>query len=368
MEYELKPRQICLFIISFFPVAKLFMMASVISASANEDTWLSVLINLGLDLISIISIVYLAKKTNKTFFEILTKVFGKIGSKFILFLYLIFFLLKSILPINEAKDYMRLTLFVTKPGSTNFLPFFVLAFYLCLKRLRVLGRIADLTFILTTTGFFVLFFLSLGNSDFSAILPIGANGLSNILKGAYKGLNWFGDACYIMFFIGEYDTDKKAGLKIVLSYLFNALIITLFAISFYGVFSSIASKQKFSLTEAVKYDNAINFTGRFDYFGIILILFSNFFAMILPLFFASKILDRIFEMKYKWISSMIVVAISFTVVILFNDYFASIENFIINYASGYFLILGNILPALCPLLLIKLSKIKEKKQYEICKN
>ena len=83
MEYELKPRQICLFIISFFPVAKLFMMASVISASANEDTWLSVLINLGLDLISIISIVYLAKKTNKTFFEILTKVFGKIGSKFI---------------------------------------------------------------------------------------------------------------------------------------------------------------------------------------------------------------------------------------------------------------------------------------------
>lgn len=365
MEYELKPRQICLFIISFFPVAKLFMMASVVSASANEDTWLSVLINLSLDLISIFSIVYLSKKTDKTIFELISEVFGKLGGKFILFLYLIFFMLKSILPINEAKDYMRLTLFVTKPGSNNFLPFFILAFYLCLKRLRVLGRIADLTFVLTLTGFFVLFFLSLGNSDFSAILPIGASGISNILKGSYKGLNWFGDACYLMFFVGEFSTEKKAGLKIIISYLINTVIITLFAISFYGVFSSIASKQKFSLTEAVKYDNAINFTGRFDYFGIIFILFSNFFAMILPLYFACKILDRIFEMKYKWISATIVVAISFIVVILFNDYFASIENFIINYASGYFLVLGNILPALSPLLLLK-HKQKKEANYEVC--
>lgn len=365
MEYELKPRQICFFIISFFPVAKLFMMASVVSALANEDTWLSVLINLSLDLISIFSIIYISKKTDKTFFELITDTFGKLGAKFILFLYLVFFLLKSILPVCEAKDYMRLTLFVTKPNSTNFLPFFILAFYLCLKRLRVLGRIADLTFLLTVTGFSVLFFLSLGNSDFSAILPVGANGLTNILKGSYKGLNWFGDACYLMFFIGEFDTQKKAGTKIIISYLINVVIITLFAISFYGVFSSIASKQKFSLTEAVKYDNAINFTGRFDYFGIVLILFSNFFAMILPLFFACKILDRIFEVKYKWISALIVVAFSFTVVILFSDYFASIENFIINYASGYFLVLGNVLPALSPLLLLKNKQCKEK-EYEVC--
>ena len=196
-------------------------------------------------------------------------------------------------------------------------------------------------------------------------MPIGANGLTNILKGSYKGLNWFGDACYLMFFIGEFDTQKKAGTKIIISYLINIVIITLFAISFYGVFSSIASKQKFSLTEAVKYDNAINFTGRFDYFGIVLILFSNFFAMILPLFFACKILDRIFEVKYKWISALIVVAFSFTVVILFSDYFASIENFIINYASGYFLVLGNVLPALSPLLLLKNKQYKEK-EYEVC--
>ncbi len=87
--------------------------------------------------------------------------------------------------------------------------------------------------------------------------------------------------------------------------------------------------------------------------------------MILPLYFACKILDRIFEVKYKWISALIVVAFSFTVVILFSDYFASIENFIINYASGYFLVLGNLLPALSPLILLK-NKHKKESNYEVC--
>ncbi len=351
MNKELKTRQICLFMFAFFPVVKLFMMGSVISGYAKEDTWLSVLINLVLDFLSILAIVYCAKKTDKTFFELLQDCFGKLASKIIIFTYFLFFIMKGILPLNEAKDYMRLTLFVTKPNANNFLPFFMFAFYLCLKRIRVLGRVADLCFMLTLVGFFLIFFLSLGNADFLAMLPIGAQGIKKIGKGALSSLNWFGESVYILFMLGEFKYEKKSGLKILLSYVGTAVIILLFSLSFYAVFSSIAPMQKFSLTEAVKYDNAINFTGRFDYLGIIFILFSNFFAMTLPTFFATKCLDKVFEFKLKWIPTLITISILFIIVIFFGGYFYSIENFIINKGSIIFLVFGNIVPMLCPLLL-----------------
>lgn len=359
MNKELKTRQVCLFMFAFFPVVKLFMMGSVISGYAREDTWIAVLINLTLDFLSILAIVYCAKKTDKTFFELLQDCFGKVGSKIIIFAYFLFFMMKGILPLNEAKDYMRLTLFVTKPNINNFLPFFAFAFYLCLKRIRVLGRIADLCFSLTLMGFFLIFFLSLDNADFLAMLPIGAQGIKQIGLGSLSSLNWFGESVYILFMLGEFKYEKNSGLKILLSYGGTAFIIILFSLSFYAVFSSIAPMQKFSLTEAVKYDNAINFTGRFDYLGIIFILFSNFFAMTLPMFFACKCLDKVFNFNLKWIPTLITITIQFIIVVFFGNYFYSIENFIINKAGIIFLIFGNILPMLCPLLL-KNKKRQEK--------
>ena len=73
--YQLKTRQICLFIIAFLPIAKFFMMNSVIATYANNDMWLSVLINLLLDYLTIFSILFLYKKTNKKFIEILKERF-----------------------------------------------------------------------------------------------------------------------------------------------------------------------------------------------------------------------------------------------------------------------------------------------------
>jgi hypothetical protein len=52
-KYQLKTRQICLFIIAFLPITKLFMMPSIATKFANEDMWISVFINLLLDFTTI---------------------------------------------------------------------------------------------------------------------------------------------------------------------------------------------------------------------------------------------------------------------------------------------------------------------------
>ena len=317
--------------------------------------WISILFNLALDFITLIPIVLACKKANKGFIQLLEDTLGKSASKFILFLYLIYFIFKAILPISEQKDYVDYTLYTLKPSYAYFLPFFIIAFFICFKRLKVLGRISDILWCVSINGLITLFALSISNADFSAVLPIGANGFSKIINGSFSALPWFGDSVFIMFFIGNFKFEKHSTIKILLSFLLGALLVLLFMIIFYSIFTSIAFRQRFALTEISKYTTVISNLGRFDYIGIIMVLFSNIFALCLPIYFASKIMDSIFNIKKLWISPTISVGIQLIIMLTLSEYIVSVQNFIINFVGVYFLILANILP-----IIISLLSLREK--------
>ena len=346
MQYQLKSRQVCFFLIAFMPISKLFVLPSILAGFSAEDMWLSTVFNLFLDFLTLLAVVYACKKSKKTFFNLLEDNFGKTGMKIVLSLYLIYFTLKAILPINEQKDYVELTLYTLKPTIYYFLPFFLVAFYLCTKKIRVLGRASDIMWLITINGVLTLFVLSLGNADFGALLPVGAHGIGNIVKGSFSSLNWFGDAVYIMFFIGEFEYKKKDGVKILLSFLIGAVMIIAFMIIFYCIFTSIAYRQRFALTEISKYTTVINNLGRFDYIGIILILFANLFSLSLPIYFSCKIINKLFSIKKVWIAPTIVVSLQALIPLFFNQHIFAIQNFLLSYASVFFFITANVIPIL----------------------
>ena len=328
------------------PISKLFVLPSILAGFSAENMWLSTVLNLLLDFLTLLAVVYACKNSRKSFFNLLEDNLGKTGMKIVLSLYLIYFTLKAILPINEQKDYVELTLYTLKPTIYYFLPFFLVAFYLCTKKIRVLGRASDIMWLVTINGVLTLFVLSLGNADFGALLPIGANGISNILKGSFSSMNWFGDAVYIMFFIGEFEYKKKDGVKILLSFLIGAIMIIAFMIIFYCIFTSIAFRQRFALTEISKYTTVINNLGRFDYIGIILILFVNLFSLSLPIYFSCKIINKLFSIKKVWIAPTIVVPIQALIPLFFNQYIYAIQNFLLGYAGVFFFIAANAFPIL----------------------
>ena len=204
MKFELKSRQICLLFIAFLPIIKLFTLPSVVSAISSEDAWISTLINCLFDIITLIVLIFSCKKAKMGFFDILKNVLGNIGAKCVMGLYFIFFMLKAVLPINETKDYVEFTLYTLLPTTFYFLPFFIVALYFCTKRLRLIGRLSDVMWIITLIGLFLLFTLSISNADFTAIMPIGAQGVAKILRGSFCSLPWFGDCVYLMFVLGEF--------------------------------------------------------------------------------------------------------------------------------------------------------------------
>ena len=239
MNYQLKTRQVCLLIIAFTPIVKLFSMPSLLAKTANEDMWISCLISVLLDFLTIISVIFACRNAKASFFELLENSLGKVLTKIVLGLFLVYFSLKAIIPINEQREYVELTLYTLKPNLLYFLPFFVVAFYMCIKPMRVLGRAADVAWFFTLAGFLILLSLSFANTDLNALLPIGANGGAKILSATYKSFNWFGDAAYLVFFIGNFSYRKKDGIKIALSYLLSSVIVITFMIIFYSIFTSI---------------------------------------------------------------------------------------------------------------------------------
>ena len=356
MQYQLKARQVCLIIIAFFPILKIFTLPSLLAGFSNEDMWISAIILLLIDFVSILFILNIIKRSNLTFFELLEENFGKGITTFILILYFLFFMLKAVIPFNEQKDYVELTLYTLMPSKLYFLPMLLVCFYLCTKKIRVLGRASDVLWIFTILGIGILFFLSLPNSDFGAILPIFANPFNKILKGSISSISWFCDAPYLLFLIGNFKADKKDRIKILLSFLLSALLILLFLITFYAVFTSISFRQRFALTEISKYSAVINNIGRFDYLGIVLILFVNVFSLSLPIYFSCHILNYIFKFKKTFIAPLITVGIQFIILVGFMQFYLTIENFIMNYLGIFFLIVGN----LFPILTIFLKKQGEK--------
>lgn len=340
----LKTRQVCLFFIAFAPITKVFTMPGLLAAQAGRDMWLCALIALTLDVITLGVIMIFLRNENTDFYGLLQTNFGKVPSKIILALYAVCFFLKALLPIFEQQDFVTMTFYVTTPKSLMFLPYFIVAAYLVLKPLRVIGRCADVLFIFTAIGLLGLLGLSLTSFDAGALLPLFTNGAKNIFKGAYIITPWFGDCVYYLFMTGRFDRRKKDGLKIFFAYLGAGLAAVLFITVFYGTFSSIAFRQRFAVSEISKYSSVINNIGRLDYLSAFLILFSGVISLTVPLFFAGEILNVIFPQKSTRILPLAVCAAAFTLLLALNERVFGLERFITQYASAFFILTANILP------------------------
>ena len=81
MTYPLKTRQVCFFIIAFSLVVKIFSLPSIIASYANEDMWISSLINVVLDLITLIAVLFACKSADKDFLSLLQTLLRFLHSK-----------------------------------------------------------------------------------------------------------------------------------------------------------------------------------------------------------------------------------------------------------------------------------------------
>lgn len=348
----------CLFFIAFLPVTKIFLLPSIYATLTGSDMWISSLINLAADMLSLAAVLIFWKRFNGAeVYNVLENTFGKFTAKAVYFVYFVYFMLKAYIPVAEQKGFIEITLYENTAGFLVFFPFALFVAYLAVKKACVLGRAADILSFVTINGVILLFTLSLTNADFGSVLPIGVNGISNIAKASYYALPWFGDVVYFMFLTGEVNYEKGYMPKMILSYFVSGILVSFFMLLFYATFSSIAQRQIYALTEISKYSTVIYNIGRFDYLGIFSILLSGIFALSFPVYFASLCFRRVFEVKRKLLVAAILSGIVFFAVMVTQSRLSTVQNVIQTYLGAFTFLMSNLVPI--SLLFIRRKNVEE---------
>ncbi len=353
---KLKLRQICYIFLAFMPVTKIALLPSVLAGFCEETLWVSALLSFSCDILVLFAILRLAEKhDNSTLYYILERNFSNKAAKVIYFFYGIYFMIKAVVPLLEQQDYVHNTLYEISPSILIFLPFFLVSFYLSLKGLKIIGRCADACIWLTGAGFLTVFFLSLPKADFSNILPIIQKPTYKPVIGSFRSVIWYSDSIYMLLFMGHFKKEKMFRAKIIGSYSLAAAIIIFFMITFYSSFTSIAKTRFFATPELTIYSLAITNSARFDYIAIFILMFSQVFAIMLPIFLATKCFERAFGLQ-KALFSAIAVNLSLAVfTVLFTGKLFAVLAVITEYFSYVFIIFGYVVPFLL-LLVPKVSK------------
>lgn len=165
----LKARQIAFLFIAFLPVTKFMAMLKTAAELAGENLWIAVLINILIDLASIIALLFTDKFCGMTFYDLLESFGGTVFAKIILCLYFLFFLIKAFPGLIETSVFVQNTLYETSPTAFSFVPFFITAFYLCSLKLRAIGRLSDVLWLFTLAGFVIVMSLSFESADYAAL-------------------------------------------------------------------------------------------------------------------------------------------------------------------------------------------------------
>lgn len=272
---KIKLRQICFLFAAIMPVTKTIIYPATLTYYAGNNLLLSSALNFLLMGAVLALVIFLSYRTDMTFFDLLQNTFGRVTARIIYGLFALFFAFSALLPLMEQKGFVAQVFYENIPSFIAFAPLFGVSFFACVKGFKTIGRAADIALPVFAVCFAVILLLALPEADFSALLPVGGDG---VFRGSLYGLNWYTECLYPLFFLGHFEREKGAWWKAGLSFLCGAAATLGFLAIFYGIFADIAVRQQNAIAQISKYTTSFTSLGRIDLLFI--------FALALVLVFA----------------------------------------------------------------------------------
>ncbi len=347
MKNKLTVRQVCFIYLAFILSGKLITMTAITAVKSKESCYLSALINLIFDGISLFFMLKLCDKyKDKTFYEIVSETLGEKTVKFVFFIYALYFLLKSYIPVLEHKNYVELTLYETSPSILLFIPFFFVSLFISYKGLNAFGRCSEILAYFTFSAIIILCALSFSNADFTNVLPIIGVPIKDVLQGSKNGALWFFDSSYFLFMLGNFKRENKQKSKIIFTYVACGLILLFYMIMIVSEFGSITERQFFAPVRMGKFSIAKANIGRFDFVASMFISISGIFTISMPLAFSSYALSKVFNFKKEIIPAIIINVISLIITVITDDFYFIGLKIVQTYFVYFFAFVSYVFPAL----------------------
>ncbi len=355
-------RQIAFVAASLLPAAKLLEAPSLLAKYATGDILFPALLHFALQAGVLFAVLYAASRSEKTLFERLNEWLGK-GAAVVYILLTLYYLFAAILPLLDLEKFVYAAFFDTSPTTFAFAFFFIFSAFVCAKGMKTLGRFGDLCLFLFVIPFLALIFMSLGETDFTHLLPIFGTKFGSSISAFKHTTPHFSDAVLLLPLIGNLRYKKGDTGKILGGYAVGAASTLLFLAVFFGVYSSIAPREHYAFSKIAQYFPALSILGRVDLLFVYLLTVVLLFYTCLPLHYGVDLVCRTVGTRRRALFSAILNLGLFFFVFFCNKYYNAFYALISGKLPIVFWLIADILPLFC-LLIPKFAaeNAKEKKE------
>lgn len=353
-------RQIAFFGAFILPVYKLLELPSILSRFTGGDLLLPAFLQYLFQTGILLALLFVCSRSQTSLFERLEARLGKWTAVLYLF-YALYFLFAGVLPLLDLDKFVYAVFYDTSPTFFSFIFFFFISAYVCSRGVKMLGRIADLSLFLFLVPFFALIAMSLGEADASNLLPIFQHRLEHTVSAFTYTAPHFSDAILLLPLLGNLRYQKGDGKKITLGYGLGGVFTLLFLGVFYGVYSTLASREHYAFAKIAQYFPALTVIGRIDLLLVYLLCIVLFIYVATPLHYATDLTTRTLGGKRRvWFAILFNLG-ALLFVLFCNQHYDAIYALFGQYLFPVFWVFADILPLLLLLLTLKKEKKGEKR-------
>ena len=222
-----------------------------------------------------------------------------------------------------------------------------------MKGIKAVGRSADLTPLLFFVPLVGVLVMSVGQADFTALLPLFEKPVLKSMSATYRVLPHFlGGALAVPLVGGAYEYKDGDEKRILPAYAVGALITLFFLAVFYGVYGTLAPKTHYAISKIAQYFPALAVVGRIDLLFVYALTVVLFFYVALPLQLSVDCFVKATAWGNKRLISAILNAVLFVLILFFNRHYDALYVFFSETLAPVYVVFTLLLPQLAPLLLL----------------
>ena len=250
---------------------KLFLMPSLVSTYAGNNSYISVIISLMVEFLFVLFILWVMKKNpHRSIFEILEIKFGKIVTKVFAGILTIYFLGKSILAIKELQNFLVQLLFEHISWIKFAIPLFGVLVYILNKSMRTFARSVQFFYWFIIIGASITLILPIETMEMVNLLPIFSDGIVPVLMGSFRSSFHFVDFMVLLILMGRVKYSEKTAKSIIGYSLFTYGFILIYFIFYTGLFGNILVNEGLLVSDIPLYSNYPSTNGRLEWLSMII--------------------------------------------------------------------------------------------------
>lgn len=299
------------------------------------------------------------------FYEIMVHLFGKILSKVLIFLYLLWLILGITAKVTAYSLTLQFTL-MPKTRADFFMTILViLVFYALIRGIKTIFRFSELTLSTILILFAIMFICAIGRIRSDYLLPVSTIHLKETIFASKQVIAVGGNILIALFFADKFGiTVPKEQLRKlwfgILTFTVLVFVITIFTFGISG--TSLTKNLPFPFYITVKSISFFNIFERFEVLVTLICVLSDFIAICVFSILLSRCFIWLFDLK-----DADFLYVPLAILVYYLTYYVSSTQFEFNYLYKYIIVnLNMVFEYIIPFLLAFLCLIKRnkiKKQY-----